>query len=245
KFQDKRASESDKQGHGKRIKGKDYSENEVQALLKFVEANKPLLFGNGGKGSSKEEKVKARTWKKAAIALRAVGGPERDWQKIRKKWRDLAFLGRNYKSPVTGGGPPLAYNKVLEEVSSILAVEAVHGILPEDESMTDSQESQSSTESVHIHVVPTQSTVPPTQSGKKRRNEDKEESTCSSSTPTKTASIRQCEIHEELLNIERAKLAVSQQSAKSLSTIAEVLKQIHNDLNNLQPSAMDLFNSMQ
>ncbi|XP_072043931.1 uncharacterized protein [Amphiura filiformis] len=107
--------------------------------------------------------------------------------------------------------------------------------------MTDSQESQSSIESVHIPVVPTQSTVniPP----KKRQNEDKEES--SSSTPTKTASIRQCEIHEELLKIERAKLAVSQQSARSLSTIAEVLKQIHNDLNNLQPSAMDLFNSMQ
>ena len=38
----------------------DYNVQEINALLQFVRENKQALFGTGGKGSSKEEKVKEK-----------------------------------------------------------------------------------------------------------------------------------------------------------------------------------------
>nr|XP_054766870.1 nuclear receptor coactivator 6-like [Lytechinus pictus] len=244
-----------------RKRSKDFQRVEVEALLQFVATRKHELFGTGGKGSSKEEKLKERTWKRATHSLRAAGGQEREWHTLRKKWRDMASKAKAYKAPRTGGGPPPENNDIHERVLAILAKEVVNGILPEDEQ--NSQDSEATDLSLYNEDVsgpsgyqcqplpqpqpqplpqPQPQSLPQPQPQPQPRsiqsNQSREILT------QRPAQIRQLEIQEELLRIQQAKLIVKQKQLHVSESILEELRSIHNTLAN-QPSAIDLLNSTQ
>ncbi|XP_041470166.1 uncharacterized protein LOC121419780 [Lytechinus variegatus] len=213
-----------------RKRSKYFQRDEVEALLQFVATRKHELFGTGGKGSSKEEKLKERTWKRATHFT---------------KWRDMAAKAKSYKAPMTGGGPPPEYNDIHERVLAILAKEVVNGILPEDEQ--NSQDSEATDLSLYNEDVsgpivyqcqPLPQPQPQPEPRSIQSNQSREILT------QRPAQIRQLEIQEELLRIQQAKLIVKQKQLHVSESILEELRSIHNTLAN-QPSAIDLLNSTQ
>ena len=70
---------------------------ECKVLVTFVKSDTGgLLFGSGG--GAGVESVKKKMWEKAGEAIRAAGGMERDWHRIRKKWQDLCCRAKQYKN---------------------------------------------------------------------------------------------------------------------------------------------------
>ncbi|XP_071843498.1 uncharacterized protein [Apostichopus japonicus] len=216
-------------GKEKRKRCPDFSEVETLTLVEFVATHKALLFGTGGKGCSKEEKMKERNWKKAAAVLQTVGGPVREWTMVRKKWRDLASKAKAYKAPKTGGGPPVMEDPLYEKVLGVLAKEVVCGILSEDD-MASSQETICSDESEYASK-PTPSVPSPVEPLQPQM-----------SFQTRPAAVRQCQIQEELLAIQRAKLAAKKEQTIVLRSILDVLHEICKDKS---ACLVDMLNNMQ
>ncbi|XP_030829610.1 uncharacterized protein LOC115919731 [Strongylocentrotus purpuratus] len=79
-------------GYDLQVKGgKPWEPHEVEALRSFVGSHASRLFGSGGRGSLQDERQKADAWEECRIAVMAAGGrSDRSWEKIRKKWQDLA-----------------------------------------------------------------------------------------------------------------------------------------------------------
>ncbi|XP_071854503.1 uncharacterized protein, partial [Apostichopus japonicus] len=191
----------------------DFSEVETLTLVEFVATHKALLFGTGGKGSSKEEKMKERNWKKAAAVLQTVGGPVREWTMVRKKWRDLAFKAKAYKAPKTGGGPPVLEDPLYEKVLGHSFQETIYS--------DESEYASKPTPSVSSPVEPLQPQM---------------------SFQTRPAAVRQCQIQEELLAIQRAKLAAKKEQTIVLRSILDVLHEICKDKS---ACLVDMLNNMQ
>ena len=76
-----------------------WSHEELAVLSAFVHEHSALLFGTSTKEKKAKvnvEKVKIHYWKKAADVLKANGGHQRDWERIRKKWQDVYSKARAY-----------------------------------------------------------------------------------------------------------------------------------------------------
>eukprot|EP00057_Strongylocentrotus_purpuratus_P014959 XP_011669433.1 PREDICTED: alpha/beta-gliadin A-II-like [Strongylocentrotus purpuratus] len=182
-----------------------------------------------------------RTWKRATHSLRAAGGQEREWPSLRKKWRDMASKAKAYKAPRTGGGPPPEHNEMHERVLAILAREAVEGILPEEDEQ-NSQDSQATDLSGYQPPQPQPPQPQPPQPQPQLHQPQPHQ--FNDMLAQRPAQIRQLEIQEELLRIQRDKLKVKQKQVNISEAILEELRSIKNMLA-IKPTAIDLLNSTQ
>ena len=73
-----------------------WSYEEVKILSQFVRDHTAQLCGTRCKASAKVDYVKKTFWQKASDVLKACGGKDRDWTKIRKKWQDVSSKARSY-----------------------------------------------------------------------------------------------------------------------------------------------------
>ncbi|KAJ8050195.1 t-SNARE domain-containing protein 1 [Holothuria leucospilota] len=110
-----------------------FSEEERLCLLNFVQQHKIKLLGKAGRpghGDDKVEERKAKYWKLCAQSIKAAGGRERDWKKVRKQWFDLKDKAKKLKSEmgVTGGGPKPSSSASMELAMEVVAREALEGI---------------------------------------------------------------------------------------------------------------------
>lgn len=84
-----------------------WEHEEVAVLCTFVQENTAKLFGTNTKGKKAEagvESMKVAYWKKASEVLVANGGRQRDWDKIRKKWVDVASKAKSYHREISKTG---------------------------------------------------------------------------------------------------------------------------------------------
>ena len=88
-----------------------WSAEELKILSEFVKEHKAReLFGSSGKGTrapANMKKIKKAQWQLAGQAPLENGGPKRDWQKVRKKWGELASKARKYRHDQCRTGRPL------------------------------------------------------------------------------------------------------------------------------------------
>ena len=85
-------------------KAKNWSFQEIEALVMFVRDNKSELFGTACHSSASVEKIKAIYWQRAADLINAIRVEKRKWQMVRKKWQDLASAARKYNLEKTKTG---------------------------------------------------------------------------------------------------------------------------------------------
>ncbi|KAJ8048989.1 hypothetical protein HOLleu_01522 [Holothuria leucospilota] len=110
-----------------------FSEEERLCLLNFVQQHKTKLLGKAGRpghGDDKVEERKAKYWRLCAETIKAAGGHQRDWRKVRKQWFDLKDKAKRLKSEmgVTGGGPKPSSSGSLQLAMEVVAREALDGI---------------------------------------------------------------------------------------------------------------------
>nr|CAB3262751.1 uncharacterized protein LOC100182713 [Phallusia mammillata] len=97
-----------------------WSAEEVQLLCEFVREHKTRLFSKSEKGSQAHKK---RLWEKAARLINGVGNVGRDWNQVRKKWKDLSYYARNiHKDSGESPSNDTAYSSTSSDVSSSAGV---------------------------------------------------------------------------------------------------------------------------
>ncbi|XP_030849687.1 uncharacterized protein LOC115927672 [Strongylocentrotus purpuratus] len=127
---------TEKGGKGPKSGGKSRAGNfedwETLMMINFIRDNWKKLFSRAGHSGTRVEVRKKKYWRRAAEALRAAGGPKREWSDLKKKWARLKHQTQNYLRMRGGtGGGPCNVNHIYEQVITVLAKEVVVGILPQ------------------------------------------------------------------------------------------------------------------
>ncbi|XP_072170210.1 uncharacterized protein [Diadema setosum] len=97
-----------------------FSQEEIGALLTFVQQHATKLSSRAGHCSGKIERRKKKCWLMATRVLQTAGGPVRTWREVKKKWHDLKSSALHYKMELDKKGEGNVRHHRLHE--SILAI---------------------------------------------------------------------------------------------------------------------------
>ncbi|XP_072170309.1 uncharacterized protein [Diadema setosum] len=99
-----------------------FSQEEIGALLSFLQQHASKLSSRAGHCSAKIEKSRKKCWLMATEVLQAAGGPARTWREIKAKWVHLKRKALQYKMILDERGEgSVPFHHVHEAILAILA----------------------------------------------------------------------------------------------------------------------------
>ncbi|XP_049913336.1 t-SNARE domain-containing protein 1-like [Epinephelus moara] len=135
----------------------DFTENEIEVLVREVEARKIILFG--GHRSGVTNKRKTSEWQHVVTAVNSVSATVRSVAEVRKKWCDLKMEAKSrvawHRQSVsaTGGGQGTPEPTPLDtKIASILGTASVCDIVSEREGDTDLAETTEETDTLELEA---------------------------------------------------------------------------------------------